>query len=338
VEYGATKHPKHNDKQGNIRFSVRYKNNDNSKENKALKQCQKTENNWYHCSGISLYQQILLQANYDELDIGAQHGAAWESGMDNAARFGFINQEQLSRYADKHYAGNLKRARQDWQVMFYENRSANNELLGFSINQESVELNTYLAHEKKLLANMAEVLKKDKLAASYRQAADKLAKRINQCFFDKETGFFYDRAFSAKSTLDEQNCLGELLVKRGRGPEGWSPLWANIAEQDKAKQVKNIMLNSNEFNSLIPLGTAALSNPAYDADIYWRGRVWLDQVYFGLIALDNYGYKKEAQTLADKLFNNAAGLNENGAIRETTTLKQAKYKGRQTLVGAPHIY
>ena len=51
-----------------------------------------------------------------------QHAAGWESGMDNAARFGFITANQLSIYANQHYEGNIERARKDWQVMFYENR------------------------------------------------------------------------------------------------------------------------------------------------------------------------------------------------------------------------
>jgi putative isomerase len=49
-----------------------------------------------------------------------------------------------------------------------------------------------------------------------------------------------------------------------------------------------------------------------------RSRIWLDQVYFGLIALDNYGYSEEAQALANKLFKNAAGLNGQGAICENS--------------------
>jgi putative isomerase len=85
--------------------------------------------------------------------------------------------------------------------------------------------------------------------------------------------------------LKENACSGHLLTARGRGPEGWSPLWAGIADKEKAEKVKNIMLNENEFNSVIPLGTAAKSNPGYDENIYWRGRVWLDQHYFGIMAL-----------------------------------------------------
>lgn len=315
VEYGATKHRYHNNAQGKISFKVRYLRTPSS-PNIDLSSCKANEKNWYACSGIKLYQNIIASSDYDDIDIGAQHGAGWESGMDNAARFGFINSEQLAQYANKHYQGNVSEARKEWQVMFYENINDAGELLGFSINQESVELNTYLAHEKNLLAQMAELLGEAKLTAAYKTDAKLLAKRINQCFFDKKSGFFYDRRITSKIESNKRACSGELLTARGRGPEGWSPLWANIADHDKAEKVKNVMLKSSEFNSTIPLGTAALSNPAYDADIYWRGRVWLDQVYFGLIALDNYGYHQEARQLAEKLFKNAEGLSETGAIRE----------------------
>jgi len=315
IEYGATKHRFHNDEQGNISFKVQYSSTQD-KNAIDLSDCQAEQQQWFSCSGMSLYRKTLKQGDYNNLDIGAQHGSAWESGMDNAARFGFINNEQLKRYAKKNYQGNIDRARQDWQVLFYENRSSADELLGFSINQESVELNTYLAHEKSLLAKMAKLLNKTKLKNSYQEQGKALTIKINQCFFDNDSGFYYDRQFQADEKASAHGCVGDLLVKRGRGPEGWSPLWANIADKDKASRVKEVMLLSSEFNSKIPLGTASLSNPAYDADIYWRGRVWLDQVYFGLMALDNYGYKNEAQTLAKKLFKNAQGLSSDGAIRE----------------------
>jgi len=315
VEYGATKHRFHNDENGNISFKVQYLTT--PKINSIdLEQCKSSSDHWFHCSGMNLYHQVISGADYDDIDIGAQHGAAWESGMDNAARFGFITPEQLNIYAKKHTQGNIEQARKDWQVMFYENRNASGELLGFSINQESVELNTYLAHEKTLLANMADLLQQTKVAKQYRKAAKILATKINQCFYDDDTGFYYDREISSSAINSNKTCTGELLTKRGRGPEGWSPLWANIADKEKASRIKDMMLDEKEFNTRVPLGTAALSNPAYDANIYWRGRVWLDQVYFGLIALNNYGYHLEAKSLAIKLLKNAEGLSENGAIRE----------------------
>mgnify|MGYP000306590469 CR=1 FL=1 len=324
IEYGATKHRYHNDENGNMLFNVQYKSAGNQLTPQiqiTLKNCKSSENYWHQCKGIKDYELVLADGRYNAIDIGVQHGSAWESGMDNAARFGFINPKQLQNYANENYSGNIKKARQDWQVRFFENRANSGQLLGFSIDQESVELNTYLAQEKTLLAKMAKLLNKPHDEKLFQQQAKQLSTRINQCFFDQKSGFYYDRKISttlasASNNTELDPCAGTLLVARGKGPEGWSPLWANIADNDKAQQVIHVMLNEEEFNSFIPLGTAAKSNPAYDANIYWRGRVWLDQFYFGIRALKNYGYDKQAQMLSDKLYQNAKGLTANGAIRE----------------------
>jgi len=321
VEYGATKHPSHNDANGNISFKVNYSKQDVLPE--VISNCQlevnrdaDSANQSYQCSGMALYQKVISDGEYNHLDIGAQHGAGWESGMDNAARFGFINAEQLTVYANENYQGNIKQARKDWQVLFFENTNAKGELLGFSIDQESVELNTYLSQEKALLAKMAKLLNKSSESAVYLQESTQLAKRINHCFFDDESGFYYDRQITSDLQINTTECTGKLLTKRGRGPEGWSPLWAKVAGLEQAEKVKDNMMNVDEFNTLIPLGTASKSNPAYNQDIYWRGRVWLDQLYFGLTALNNYGFTLQAKKLSGKLFKNAQGLMANGAIRE----------------------
>jgi putative isomerase len=314
AEYGATAHPLHNDAQGNIIFDLQPVAN-TELANSAEQQCKILKEDWYRCSGMALYESVLTSAEYTALDIGAQHGAGWESGMDNAARFGFITPKQLTDYADLHYQGNQKLARQDWQVRFFENHADNGRLLGFSINQESVELNAYLAMEKTLLAKMARVLGRNKEAIHWDAAAKQLAHRVNQCFFDAKSGFYYDRQIDGADD-NSGDCNGRLLTARGKGPEGWAPLWTGIANQKQARQVANVMLAEEEFNTLIPLGTASQTNPAYHPDIYWRGRVWLDQWYFGVMALQRYGYQQQAEELASALLENAQGLTADAAIRE----------------------
>ena len=119
------------------------------------------------------------------------------------------------------------------------------------------------------------------------------------------------------------------MTARGRGPEGWSPLWAEVADKEKAARVREVMLNAQEFNTRVPLGTAALTNPAYDPDIYWRGRVWLDQFYFGVKGLENYGYRSDAQQLVNKLFSNAEGWRAAAPSARTTTRRPAPCRGQQ---------
>jgi len=349
VEYGATKHPQHNNAAGQLSFKVQYsaqqqklnKNlNTDLNTSNDLKTCQPLKNNWYQCYSKSLYQKVLTAGNYQQLTIGAQDAAAWESGMDNAARFGFISAKQLTTYAKKHYQGNLTKARLDWQVSFLENKDEQGNLSGFSINQESVELNSYLAQEKFLLSNIANILQKNNLSKQLQQQAKKLSMRINQCFYDKKNGYYYDLQITSftqshKNTL----CNGTLLSFRGKGPEGWSPLWTNIADKSKAKNVVEIMLSEDEFNSTVPFPSAALSNPAFNENSYWRGRVWLDQFYFAVVALKNYGYNKQANNLIEKLLHNAQGLNSDQAIRENYNPQTGKQQGATNFSwSAAHLY
>lgn len=337
AEYGATAHPLHNDSKGNIRFDIQPQSN-TALNTQVTAACQSKGENWYQCAGAALYERALASGEYLDIDIGAQHGAGWESGMDNAARFGFINQAQLQAYADTHYQGDIKRARQDWQVRFFENHDDQGQLLGFSIDQESVELNAYLAMEKGLLAKMAALLEQKEDAKQWQQQSQQLALKVNQCFFDTQSGFYYDRQIGL-SEQDSSGCGGKLLTARGRGPEGWSPLWAGIADQQRADSVAKVMLSTSEFNSHIPLGTAALSNPAYHPDIYWRGRVWLDQWYFGVMALDKYGYHHQARELALRLVHNADGLLEDGAIRENYHPLNGAVQGASNFSwSAAHLY
>ncbi|GAB3035262.1 alpha-glucosidase [Bowmanella dokdonensis] len=337
AEYGATRHPLHNDQKGNILFDVKPQKQGEMRED-IIASCQAKSQGWYQCAGTELYEQVLSSGEYQDLDIGAQHGAGWESGMDNAARFGFINHDQLTTYASKKYNGDRHKARADWQVRFFENRDDDGKLLGFSIDQESVELNAYLAMEKRLLGQMASELGLTDQAQQWENQSHRLAARVNQCFFDSNTGFYYDRQIGPQKS-DSVNCEGKLLTARGRGPEGWAPLWAGIAEQAHADAVVRYMLLADEFNTQVPLGTASLSNPAYHPDIYWRGRVWLDQWYFGVIALNEYGYEKEARTLSMKLLNNADGLLQTSAIRENYHPLTGEMQGATNFSwSAAHLY
>ncbi len=315
VEYGAMSHRFHNTPEGEMTFSVTY---ETVPEFLSTSQCQthkEKQLTQLYCSGVSLYEQVLDDNRYTEIDIGAQHAAGWESGMDNAARFGFINTEQLSNYAEVYYQGNIARAKQDWQVRFFENRDSEGKLMGYSINQESVELNAFLFKEKKILADIANTLGFTQEAKHYKAQAVSLSEHINHCFYDDLTGFFYDRQITAKKHKGDR-CIGKLLTHRGKGPEGWLPLWAGVADKDKAARVRDNMLNKEEFNTFVPLPTAALTNPAYDPNIYWRGRVWLDQVYFGVIGLKHYGYEEDARALTYKLLTNADSLLHDSPIME----------------------
>lgn len=218
--------------------------------------------------------------------------AAWESGMDNAVRF------DVEGYG-----------KDDIGVKVFENKDKNSKLIGYSINQESVDLNSFLYAEKIDLAQMAEILGEKEESENFYKSAAQLKEYINDKMFDEVTGYYYDLQFDEEGNT-------KLLVNRGKGTEGYIPLWANAADKEKADKVVKNILDENVMNTYLPFPTAAKDNPKYNPTKYWRGPVWLDQAYFGVIGLDNYGYKKEAQELTVKLFEHSEGLMEGGAIRE----------------------
>ena len=218
--------------------------------------------------------------------------AAWESGMDNAVRF------DVEGYG-----------KDDKGIKVFENRDSNNNLVGYSINQESVDLNAFLYAEKIYLGKMAEILGKTEESKVFMDSAVHVKKYINDKMYDENTGYYYDLQF-------DENGNTKLLVNRGKGTEGYIPLWANAADEDKAKRVVENILDENIMNTYLPFPTAAKDNPKYNPTKYWRGPVWLDQAYFGIIGLNNYGYEKEAKELTVRLFENSEGLMGDGAIRE----------------------
>lgn len=175
----------------------------------------------------------------------------------------------------------------------------------WSMNQENICLNSFLYMEKSLLAEMADILGKPALAKGLRKDMEKIKKFVQTKMWDEETGFFYDTRIGT----------GEPV--KVMGAECWLPLWAGIATEEQARKVKDKMMDPSKFNSTLPLGTLEVSHPRLRPTRgYWRGPVWVDQVYFGIKGLRNYGYDKEADFLTEKFIDNAQGLTTDGPIHE----------------------
>ncbi|EOX3823916.1 Trehalase [Enterobacter cloacae] len=312
-EYGATRDKAHNTTSGEMLFTVKKGDKEES------------------LSGLNNYARVIDKGHYDSLEIPAQVAASWESGRDDAAVFGFIDKAQLDKYVEN--GGR----RSDWTVKFAENRDNEGKLLGYSLLQESVDQASYMYSDNHYLAQMASLLGKEQEASRYRQLADKLATYINTCMFDAKSGFYYDIRIEDKPLAN--GCAGKPIVERGKGPEGWSPLFNGAATQAHADAVVKVMLDPKEFNTYVPLGTAALTNPAFGPDIYWRGRVWVDQFWFGLKGMERYGYREQAQTLAENFFKHTKGLTSDGPIQENYNPLTGAQQGAPNFSwSAAHLY
>ena len=115
---------------------------------------------------------------------GTLEAAAWESGMDNAIRF-------------------------DDAVMLKNDGGED----AWSMDQESVDLNAYLALECKLLKKFAGLLNVSFDAPDY-------SNKVADYFFDPKLNFFFDRRLKDGSFIEEPGC------------EAYTPLWTQIATQE----------------------------------------------------------------------------------------------------------
>jgi len=176
----------------------------------------------------------------------------------------------------------------------------------YSFNQESVDLNCYLYAEKRFLAKLASVLKFSQDSIIFSKESEKLKTKIQQQFFNATEGWFFDTDITGKEFI------------KGKGSEGWTALWANVATDQQAKEVKNTMMNPTTFFTKVPFQTISADHHKFDPlNGYWRGPNWLDQAYFGVKGLRNYGFNKEADKAAMQILKGADGLFENGkSIRE----------------------
>lgn len=204
-------------------------------------------------------------AEYGSTD-GTRIAAAWESGMDNAVRFDAAQMLRNGEHA-------------------------------WSLNQESVDLNSFLYLEKLRLADMARVVGDDALARSLSDEAALLRRQVRAQMFDAKTGYFYDIGISDGQPVLVPGC------------EGWSPLWTGLATAQQARAVARTMLDEHKFATYMPFPTLAADHPAFSpVEGYWRGPVWMDQAYFAVEALRRYGMGREADHFRARLLDRAAGL------------------------------
>lgn len=197
---------------------------------------------------------------------GTLEAAGWESGMDNAIRFDNCKM--------------LKNADDAW-----------------SFDQESVDLNAYLAYECKLLKKFAGI-------TGYEFDGPDYSNQVADYFFNEDMGFFCDRKLPDGKFVQEAAC------------EGYTPFWTEIASKEQMEKALVLLTDTAKFSTYIPFPTAAADNPKCSPNGYWRGPIWLDQTYQAIKGLRNYGYSELADKYTMQVFDRCEGLTGTSPIHE----------------------
>lgn len=166
----------------------------------------------------------------------------------------------------------------------------------WSFNQESIDLNAYLCYEYELLQQMSALIGEPFNETDHREV-------VRDYFYDTTHGYFFDKRLK-----------GDFI--KVEGPEAWTPLWTKLATPEQAQGVMKIVADTNKFSTYVPFPTLTADHPKFLPDGYWRGPIWLDQVYFGISGIRKYGYTAEADKYTAQVFSRLQGLNEGAPIYE----------------------
>ncbi|TRX71407.1 trehalase family glycosidase [Carboxylicivirga sp. M1479] len=185
----------------------------------------------------------------------------------------------------------------DNAVRFDHAKIIENNKGAYSLDQESVDLNAYLYSEKLYIQKIANVLGDADMSDKIGEEEQRLKKQIQDVMYCSEDGFYYDVEMTTYKKL------------RIQGPEGWAPLYNEVASAEQAIEIVKVISDQNKFDTPMPFPTLSAAHEKFNPQKgYWRGPVWLDQAYFAVKGMQNYGFDTEAKRMAQKLVESAEGL------------------------------
>ena len=213
--------------------------------------------------------------------------------------------DQLMAYVDYLESGWDDSVRWDEPIAMFERNPEYYKRLYGDIRMapvEAVDLNCYICIQRRVLAKLAEELGLEDRAKEYVRLAKETGAKVREYMWDAETGFFYD--------ITEEG-HEQIKVKT---PAAFVVLYAGLASKEQAERLVEHLLNPKEFWTTFPLPSVSADDPKYDPRGYWRGRSWLNMVWFAYWGLKRYGFEREARMLAEKalsIMSESLSCNEN---------------------------
>jgi hypothetical protein len=165
---------------------------------------------------------------------------------------------------------------------------------------KALDLTTMMVMESRSLANMAAALGKPGEAREWSLRADRMAALIRTRMWDAQDGFFYNlaRDTGTFATKDGVSLKRKEII-------GYLPMWAGVATNEQAARLVQHLKDPASFWRRFGVPTLAADDPFYDPFVtrccQWNGAVWLLWDYLVFRGLLNYGYRKEAEELLQRV-------------------------------------
>lgn len=164
---------------------------------------------------------------------------------------------------------------------------------------ECLDLSLMMVKELRCLSEMAGELGLKSESRNWEGKADAISSFINERMWDESSGFYYsvnksDHSFYFMTRdLKRQEIIGFL------------PLWAEATDKDRAAKLIETLTDTTKFWRRYGIPTLSADDewysPYVDYCCKWNGPVWLLWDYMVYEGLENYGYDRMANELADKM-------------------------------------
>ena len=163
-----------------------------------------------------------------------------------------------------------------------------------TLDCEDVGLNSLLVLDGEMLALAAAELGRDGEARRLRARAHALAARIGEALWDPEREVFANRLWSGRFVASI-------------APTSFYPLIAGAASQSQARALLGWLEDPRRFGGRFALPSVSRDDPAFEDNVYWRGRIWPPLNFLVYQGLRRYGFAAEAAALARGSYEMFAG-------------------------------
>ena len=184
----------------------------------------------------------------------------------------------------------------------------------------SADLSSWMVLEYRSAAQISKKLGKLEQHKCFMEKANKLSQLINEILWNEEMGSYsaYNLCSGKHQFSYEDACLDSEIGRYAfQTCSNLIPLYARIADKDRASvMIEKYILSNDHFACSFGIRSLSKSSEYYNNAVWgnpprfgdhrrltnsnWQGPVWIPLNYFMFHALNNYGYKKEAQEVADK--------------------------------------
>ncbi len=195
--------------------------------------------------------------------------------------------------------GIIENVRDGWNVVFQLFSEGEDEGRDISHELDDLDLTTQVANEMYYLHRMAKELGDAQGAAEWQQKFNRTARLINRYMWDPEDQFYYHISMNGHTFYFEgQSLKRQELI-------GFLPMWAHVAGKEQARALTKHLTDPDTFWRTYGIPSLSASDPNYtpfvDGCCRWNGPVWLLWNYMVFKGLQNYGFRKLALAVKDKM-------------------------------------